>query len=370
MKKLILQLLLMPIIGIAQNGAYGINQPQAVQGFAIKGEIKGIKDSTVVELKGGTDGRSLATGKLIRGNFTLKGKLTEPGICQIIFTGYQQAIDIFIGNDALSISGDINNANNLVYKGSSSQNEYDLFKKQFNPIFESLNAKANMANAEPASTRRDSLINVFNAERNNLLSNAIKFSKDNTGSPVSSLVLMVVMKIFESPAQLEDVYTQLKSSAKKTIYARQVEEYLVTSKIGVVGSQALDFTQNNVDGKPVTLASFRGKYVLVDFWASWCRPCRAENPNVVNAYQQFKNKNFTVLGVSLDQSKPNWLDAIKNDNLSWTQVSDLKQWNNEVAQLYRISSIPDNLLIDPTGKIIARGIRGEALQMKLRELLK
>ena len=138
-----------------------------------------------------------------------------------------------------------------------------------------------------------------------------------------------------------------------------------------IGSPAPDITMNDVNDKPFSLSQLKGKYVLVDFWASWCGPCRAENPNVVDNYAKFKEKNFTVLGVSLDRpgGKDNWLAAIHKDNLTWTHVSDLQFWNNAAAQLYRVSSIPFNMLIDPSGKIIARNLRGDALRTKLCEVL-
>jgi peroxiredoxin len=134
--------------------------------------------------------------------------------------------------------------------------------------------------------------------------------------------------------------------------------------------QAPDFTQPDTNGTPVSLSSFRGKYVLVDFWASWCGPCRQENPNVVKAYNQFKDKNFTILGVSLDKNKNAWLEAIKQDGLAWSHVSDLKYWNNEAAALYQVQSIPYNVLIDPTGKIIAENLRGGELLSTLNNVLK
>ena len=137
-----------------------------------------------------------------------------------------------------------------------------------------------------------------------------------------------------------------------------------------IGSMAPDFTMNDTEGKPFTLSQLKGKYVLVDFWASWCGPCRGENPNVVAAYNQFKNKNFTILGVSLDENKEKWLQAIKADKLQWKQVSDLKGWENATVSLYGYDGIPYNVLIDPQGKIIATSLRESALQAKLMEVLK
>lgn len=139
-----------------------------------------------------------------------------------------------------------------------------------------------------------------------------------------------------------------------------------------VGKPAVDFALPDVNGKEVKLSSYKGKYVLVDFWASWCQPCRFENPNVVNAYNKFKDKNFTILGVSLDEKKDAWLKAIKDDKLTWTHISDLKGWGSTVVPIYGFGEvgIPYNFLVDPNGKIIAERLRGEQLELKLAELLK
>ncbi len=137
-----------------------------------------------------------------------------------------------------------------------------------------------------------------------------------------------------------------------------------------VGSMAPDITMNDTEGKPFSLSQLKGQYVLVDFWASWCGPCRGENPNVVDAFNKYKSKNFTVLGVSLDEDKQKWLDAIKSDELNWKHISDLKGWGNAAVGIYGFDGIPYNVLLDPTGKIIATELRAEALQQKLAEVLK
>jgi peroxiredoxin len=163
---------------------------------------------------------------------------------------------------------------------------------------------------------------------------------------------------------------QLPAEQQKYPSVARLHEMVEIAKRTSIGSKAIDFTQKDTLGLPVRLSSFKGRYVLVDFWASWCGPCREENPSMVKAYQAYRDKNFHIIGVSLDRpdAREKWMEAIHKDKLIWTHVSDLKWWQNAVAKLYGIQAIPQNLLIDPDGKIIAKNLNGEKLEKKLAEV--
>ncbi|MBY0481998.1 MAG: AhpC/TSA family protein [Chitinophagaceae bacterium] len=360
MQKLILFLLL-PVFSYAQ---------PKLNGFEIKGQITGLKDNTQVILKSGNNGKTIATTSAINGAFILTGILTDPDILQLSFSGVKDLTDIFISNEKLLVTGDINAVSAFQFSGSQTESDYQIFKEQLDPYKDKLNKLAAQINTEKDATKRDGLMKEFNDGKLAVVKSATAFMKQKPASAVSPFVLYVVNPLLEGGiVEIESYYSNFAGEAKQGPYAKAIENAINESKLGAVGSMALDFTQKDTNGKPVSLSSFKGKYVLVDFWASWCGPCRQENPNVVNVYNKYKDKNFTVLGISLDQDRSRWLQAIRADNLTWTHLSDLQYWNNEVALLYKIHQIPSNMLIDPTGKIIGKNLRGTELQETLKSLL-
>ena len=338
--------------------------------FTINGSMVGFKDSSEVKLEDQNTGVQLATARIIKGKFTLKGKLAEPTLCWLKITDEEDQY-VYVENKTISVSGIKPIRTNFKVTGSQSHNDFMDFQKGFTPLMVRLQTIVPAINSTPYGPQRDSMMLIYDNIRDSIQKNIDVYIDQHLSSFVSPFVLFVTTQFYEDPVLLEQRFLRLDSNVRSIPTSISLKNYIDYNKVGAVGTNALDFTQPDTLGTQVSLSSFKGKYVLVDFWASWCGPCRAENPNVVASFNKYKEKNFTVLGVSLDRpgQKENWISAIHKDNLTWTHVSDLLFWNNTAAKLYRVAGIPFNILVDPQGKIIGRNLRGSDLDSKLCEIL-
>lgn len=346
--------------------------PYTVEGTAKKYQNKYIYLHHKWDDKNFTDSAKVENGK-----FKFAGKSPEPNMYWLTFVSNMNStpnVIFYVDPGKTTITLDMDSLQNLQVKGGPDQADYQEYRMMM--LNFSMEQQKIYNEYNNARTNNDFNTMTVKQQEFEKLSGTVKnslrdFIKKHPKSAVSGYI---IYQEYNNPGvsmqELEEAVGSLDKSILNTKFGKLAQNRLNMMRGTSVGYPALNFSQNTPDGKAVQLSDYKGKYVLVDFWASWCGPCRAENPNVVAAYNKFKDKGFTILGVSFDQNKDAWLKAIEKDNLTWTHVSDLKGWGNEVGKLYGISSIPQNILVDKDGKIVGKNLRGQALEEKLAEIIK
>lgn len=346
---LLLALLLLSMLSKAQN-------------TVLSGNLKGLAGDQVHIFYNKDDASHTDTIKAVNDNFTWKANLKEP-LLLALSTG-KEYFFFFVAPGRIHLSGVNNQLKTYVVSGSPVQRDADAFKvfiKDLANQRDTLNAR--FKDATPAQK-------ATIAEQRKLLS---KRWEERTAQFIAahpaSLYSVYLISIERDYQETKRLFNRLNASAKKSFGGQKIARLLESQAKGQIGVMMMGFTLPDTSGRPVKLTGFKKKYILIDFWASWCMPCRAENPNVLKAYQAFKDAGFTVIGISLDNDGKNWKKAIREDQLPWTQLSDLKGWKSDLAGALGIQAIPSNFLINASGEIVAKDLREEALENKLKELL-
>ncbi|MFM7672221.1 MAG: redoxin domain-containing protein [Bacteroidota bacterium] len=343
--------------------------------FTLNGRFQGpdtLAKKVYIQYRG-EQGWKMDSSVVTAGLFSFTGKIKEPTLARLMTRNVTENIFLMPGTQRIRMNSQ---GKDLRVYGSEAHRAYRKLKKktapydkQYQSLIEQYQAYGKAKEKVKQAAVEEQIDSIDEVRKQKVYR---PFLLETPNTPISPFVLQEYAGWDIDPRQIEPLYNTLAPYEKEYPSMKELKQSIDMAKLTQVGAPAMEFVQNDTLDKPVALSSFRGKYLLIDFWASWCGPCRAENPNVVKAFQQFRSKNFTILGVSLDRpgQKDKWMKAIHDDGLTWTQVSDLKFWSNAVAVQYGIRAIPQNLLIDPNGIIVGKNLRGEKLMSALEGMVK
>ncbi|NMC38107.1 MAG: redoxin domain-containing protein [Bacteroidales bacterium] len=342
--------------------------------YKITGKIDGA-DSITFLLQKRVDGRLVTIDSAFskKGAFRMKGgPVRFPEMVMLAAKDSRMRTTFYLENSDIEITGKLDSLFNARITGSKTHDEYKGFVESNKALSDRYTKTYNdyqTAYQENDTARVNALEKEIISIQESMINLQKDFVKKNPSSFVSPSILLGLSSEMEA-SELESLVNAFDTALKNTPAVKELTELIAKMKPVSVGQKAPDFTMNDPKGNPVSLSSKVGpKLLLVDFWAGWCGPCRRENPNIVKLYKDFHSKGFDIFGVSLDRNKEEWLNAIEDDKLTWTHVSDLQYWNNAAARLYVVNSIPANFLLDANGVIIARNVLGNDLYNKVKEIL-
>jgi peroxiredoxin len=340
--------------------------------LTINGSVKSPPKSGVVVLEKLVNRRytPVDSAELNNGKFVFEVNITEPEFYRLSMFKKQQIYMLLTDKDLEVVADATIPEIPYTVKGSKDMDYYREANRLVNKLGQQQNALASkyvLAKKNQEAEAKELYKQLIELQKKGIVQ--IKGMIDTIQPSIAALYASNILNPDEEHAYLSNLVSKLKKNYPKSRYVKRLGEYLKSIEKWTVGQPAPEIALNTPEGKELKLSDLKGKLVLIDFWASWCKPCRQENPNVVKVYNQYKDKGFEILGVSLDKNKKDWLKAIDVDGLGWLHVSDLKMWNSIAAQAYNVRAIPKTFLIDKEGKILAKDLRGEALKERIAKEL-